>query len=105
LWEIPKNKSQNRGKFSLLKMWCLSTTIIPRFTTIQPSKNHVQAPRFSQNPLQKQQNTSQIKNFCTHPPRAEPLNNFSTRVTIFPRSPLYLVKAVMNTVLQKEIES
>jgi hypothetical protein len=75
--------------------------MITRFTTIQPSKNHAQAPRFSQNPLQKHQNTSQIKKL----PRRRLKANFASRVTIFPRSPLYQVKAVMNTVLQKEIKS
>jgi hypothetical protein len=90
--------------FRLFKTWSLSTTISTRFTTLQPSKNHAQALRFSQNPLQKQRNTSQIKNFCT-PHQPEPSNNFLNRVTISPRSPLYQVKAVLNTVLQKEIKS
>jgi hypothetical protein len=100
--EKPQNKSQNRGNFSSFKTWSLSTTMITRFTTIQPSKNHAQAPRFSQNPLQKHQNTGQIKkSFHAAGSKA----NFASRVTISPRSPLYQVKAVMNTVLQKEYKS
>jgi hypothetical protein len=60
---------------------------------------------FFSKPLQKHQITSQIKkSSARHTPRPKKAN-FASRVTFSPRPPLYQVKAVINTVLQKEYES
>ena len=84
LWKNPQNKSQNRGKFSSFQ-----NVVSKHHDKYQLHHNStIKKPRlsttFSHNPLQKQRNTSQIKNFYM-PPAHNP------QIIFQPVSPFLLV--------------
>jgi hypothetical protein len=54
----PKNKSQNRGKFSAPKIVHARTTISPPIHHKLTTKNHPETLWKTQNPLQKRQSTT-----------------------------------------------
>lgn len=61
LWKTPKINPKTEENFRLPKTWSLSTTIMTRFTTIQPSKNHVQAPCFLKTPRKNNKTPPKLK--------------------------------------------